>query len=126
MKVTAKARRSGGWWAVEVPEVPGAFTQAKRLEQVAGAAAEAVADLLEVAAADVEVTLAPVLAEDVEHLVAEARTAAGRAAEAQAVASALMRSAVATLRVEQALTTRDTAELLGVTPQRVSQLEHTA
>ena len=32
MKVTAEATRSGGWWAVEVPEVDGAFTQACRLD----------------------------------------------------------------------------------------------
>ena len=34
MKVTAKARRSGDWWAIEVPEIPCLFTQAKRLDQV--------------------------------------------------------------------------------------------
>lgn len=28
MRVTAVATRSGRWWAVEVPEVPGALTQA--------------------------------------------------------------------------------------------------
>ena len=59
MKVTAKARRAGGWWAVEVPEVPGAFTQARRLEQVAVVAAEAVADLLDMLAIDVEVEVVP-------------------------------------------------------------------
>ena len=31
---TAVCTRSGGWWAVEVPEIPGLFTQARRLDQV--------------------------------------------------------------------------------------------
>lgn len=43
MNVTATVRRSGDWWAIEVPEVAGVFTQAKRLEQVPAMAADAVA-----------------------------------------------------------------------------------
>ncbi|PLS30924.1 transcriptional regulator [Bifidobacterium margollesii] len=31
---TAVCTRSGGWWAVEVPEIPGLFTQARHLDQV--------------------------------------------------------------------------------------------
>ena len=34
MRVTAKVTRSGEWFAVEVPEVPGVFTQVSRLELV--------------------------------------------------------------------------------------------
>lgn len=34
--VTAIAERSDGWWAVEVPEIPGLFTQARRLDQIDG------------------------------------------------------------------------------------------
>lgn len=43
MKVTAHATRSGDWWAIEIPEVPGVFTQARRLDHVAAMAADAVA-----------------------------------------------------------------------------------
>ena len=35
MKLTAKAQRSDKWWAIEVPEIPGLFTLARRLDQVA-------------------------------------------------------------------------------------------
>lgn len=31
---TAKATRDEGWWTVEVEEVPGLFTQTKRLDQI--------------------------------------------------------------------------------------------
>ncbi len=123
MKVTAKATRSGGWWAVEVPEVPGAFTQTKRLDQVAESAAAAVADLLDLDVADVEVELAPALAAEVEQLVAAAHAAARAAVDAQAAASSKMREAVARLRADEHLSTRDTAALLGVSHQRVAQLE---
>lgn len=34
MKLTANATRSDGWWAVDVPEIEGLFTQARRLDQV--------------------------------------------------------------------------------------------
>jgi hypothetical protein len=53
MGYTAEARRSGEWWAVRVLEVPGAFTQAKRLDQVPEMAADAVASLTGEAPGDV-------------------------------------------------------------------------
>lgn len=125
MKVTAKAVRSGGWWAVEVPEVAGGIhTQARRLEQVPGVAADAVADVLEIDAESVEVSVNAELHEAARHAVDHARTAAMAAARMQSEASAAMREAVATLRDDEALTTRDAATLLGVTHQRVAQLAH--
>lgn len=125
MKVTAQATRSGGWWAVEVPEVPGAFTQVKRLDQVGEAAAEAVADLLDIPVADVEVELAPALAREAVQILNEALKAAAAAAKAQAAASTLMRDAVAYFREQEHLTNRDTAVLLGISHQRVGQLFET-
>ncbi|WP_204282714.1 hypothetical protein [Goekera deserti] len=46
---------SGDWWAVSVPEVDGAFTQAKRLDQVPAMVADAVALLAGVPADQVHV-----------------------------------------------------------------------
>ncbi|AJR18030.1 DUF2188 domain-containing protein [Pimelobacter simplex] len=125
MKVTAQATRSGGWWAVEVPEVPGAFTQVKRLDQVGEAAAEAVADLLDIPVDDVEVELAPALADEAVQRLNEALDAAAAASKAQAIASTLMRDAVAYFREQENLTNRDTAVLLGISHQRVGQLFET-
>jgi len=56
MDVTAYVSRSGDWWAVHVPEVPGAFAQVRQFDQVHDAARAAVADLLEVSPASVSVT----------------------------------------------------------------------
>ena len=43
-----RAVRSGSWWAITVPELPGVFSQAKRLDQVETMAREAVSMMLEV------------------------------------------------------------------------------
>jgi predicted RNase H-like HicB family nuclease len=123
VKVTAKVTRSGGWWAVAVPELPGVFTQAKRLDQVGSMVADAVATMLDdVSAGEVEVELLPDLPDVVsEHLTA-ARKAVEDAATASALASRRMREAVQELRGELDLSTRDAAILLGVSHQRVSQI----
>lgn len=44
-RLTVEATRSGGQWAIEVPEIPGLFTQAKRLDQVELTARQAASDL---------------------------------------------------------------------------------
>lgn len=41
--VTARCTASDGWWAVEVPEVQGLFTQVRRLEEVPSAVLDAAA-----------------------------------------------------------------------------------
>jgi predicted RNase H-like HicB family nuclease len=122
MKVTATAHRSGDWWAIEVPEVRGVHTQVKRLDQAAAMAADAVALMLEIDPADIDVTVNPVLNEEAAAAVARAVQAAQAARQAQEDASAAMRSAVTRLRETEHLTARDVASLLGVSHQRVSQL----
>lgn len=123
MKVTATARRAGDWWAIEVPEVPGAFSQTKRLEQAAEEAADAVAVMLDIDPASVEVVVDVALPDEVETAVAQARSLAAAAEQAQAAASTAMRSVVATLRGGAGLSVRDVGALLGLSHQRVAQLE---
>ena len=43
-----RAVRSGGWWAITVPELPGVFSQARRLDQVETMAREAIALMLDI------------------------------------------------------------------------------
>lgn len=45
MRVSAVAIRSRGWWAVEVPAVPGLFTQTRRRSDVPASVREAGAAL---------------------------------------------------------------------------------
>lgn len=121
-KVTAKARRSGDWWAIEVPEVPGVFTQVRRLEQAQEQVADAVATMLDIDPDSVDVELDAVLSAAVSAQLRALREANRAAAAAQAEASERMRNAVGELR-GTGLPTRDVAALLGVSHQRVSQLE---
>lgn len=119
MKVTAKATRTGDRWTVEVPEVPGAFTQAKRLDQVEEMVADAVSLIADVPVDAVEVKIDPVFKESA--VVAKALRARKEADAAAAVASARMREAARAL-LAAGLTVRDAGVALRISPQRVSQL----
>lgn len=124
MKVDAIAHRSGDWWAVEVPDVEGGIhTQARRLDQVPDVAADAVGLMLDIEPGDVEVTVTPVLPADASEAVRAAGEKSRAAVKAAEEASRAMRVAVTVLRNEEHLTARDAARVLGVTHQRVSQLE---
>lgn len=121
MKVTAKVTRAGDWWAVEVPEVPGVFTQVRRLDQVAAQVTDAIT--LMTGEADVDVDLDVRLpAHDLTQRIADLHQAASEAARAQEHVSREMRALVSELRDRDDLTVRDVGVLLGVSPQRVSQL----
>ena len=63
--VTARVTRSDGWWAISVDEIPGLFTQARRLDQVADMVRDA-ASLLGVGVGTVEVQ--PVLDSDSQRM----------------------------------------------------------
>lgn len=56
---TAICRRSGSWWAVSVPDLKGVHTQARRLNQAAAMTREAIALMLDVDPASIEVTVRP-------------------------------------------------------------------
>ena len=122
MKITAKVQRSGDWWAIRVPEVDGAFSHAKRLDQVAELAADAVAVLEDVAPTDIEVTIEADLPQNAGVVVEDARTSNRRAAAAQSEASIAMHRAAQHLRTVTNLSVRDVAQLLGISHQRVSQI----
>lgn len=117
--VTARCERSDGWWAVEAPELPGLFTQARRLDQVAGMVRDA-ARMLDVEVGEVNVE--PVMDEATARLLRELFDAKGEAKAAQERASKIMRETVSTLRSD-GLTVRDVAAVTGVSPQRVSALQ---
>jgi predicted RNase H-like HicB family nuclease len=129
MKVTARARRSGSWWAIDVPEVDGVFTQAKRLDQVSEEVRDAVATMLDIAPADVEVGDIDIVvgaatdSQALNDLVRQAKAFAEQAERAQREASAAMRIAVAALRTSAGLSVRDAGVMLGLSHQRVAQLE---
>jgi len=124
MRVTAKVTRSGEWWAVEVPEVPGVFTQAKRLAQVPEMVRDAVALMVDVDEDSVEVgEIQTHISGAVDEYLAHARELSEAAERASREASECKRRLVAELREREHLTVRDVGTLLEISPQRVSQLE---
>lgn len=122
VKVTARATRSGDWWSVEVPEIPGLFTQARRLDQIPGMVRDA-AQML--GHSDVDVTVVADLPEAQMAAVQEAKRRRQELRDVEAAAAKANRQAVAALR-GSGLTVRDAAAVLGVSPQRISALDQPA
>ena len=125
----AEAVRSGRWWAIRVPELPGVFSQARTLQEARAMAADAIALVLDVPADTFDVDVQAFLAatedgrgsESIAAMVevVEARKAAADRAASEAAAT--MRRAATTL-AETGMTLRDAGELLGVSYQRIQQL----
>lgn len=117
-KVTAIAQRSEGWWAIEVPEIPGLFTQTRRLDQVDKMVRDA-AKMLDYEIDETDIR--PKLSEEDERMLKELLDARSEANEAQEKASYLTRQTIDVFR-KKGMTVRDIAGMIGVTPQRVSSL----
>ena len=114
--VTARVARSNGWWAISVPEIPGLFTQAKRLDQVERMVLDA-ASLLNKDVSHVEVV--PVLDEDAQIMLRELGETRAKAEALQKESSDMTKRAIRLFQAE-GLTLRDIASLIGLSPQRVS------
>jgi predicted RNase H-like HicB family nuclease len=121
VNVTAVAERSGGWWAVRVPELPGVFTQARRLDQVRAMVADAVSAFLDVPSGEIKVEVEPKLAVEVSQRLEEARAERLHADRLASNASDLLRQ-VARALAEDGLPERDIGSILGVSHQRAHQL----
>src|SRR5215471_13764705 len=88
---TARCRRSGRWWAIEIPEVSGGiYSQARRLDGVAAMARDAIALTLDVPPASFDVEVVAVLPEEWEAELEEAREARQSAVAAERRAQAAL------------------------------------
>ena len=114
--VSACVTRSYGWGAISVPEIPGLFTQAKRLDQVERMVLDA-ASLLNKDVSHVEVV--PVLDEDAQIMLRELGETRAKAEALQKESSDMTKRAIRLFQAE-GLTLRDIASLIGLSPQRVS------
>jgi len=118
---TAACQRSGNWWSIRVPEIKGLHSQARRLDQVEEMARDAIALMLNVLpdsfAVEVRAELPPAATRAVE-----ARRAAKEAAkEAEEDTTEAVR-----LLLREGFTVRDIGAMLGLSPQRISQITHQA
>jgi predicted transcriptional regulator len=120
---TARAHREGTWWAVDIPELDLA-TQARRIDQIKYMARDLIATWLEIPADSFDVMVDPVLDPDVSHAAGAVRKATKEAAEAVEAAAVATRAFAADL-LRKGYTVRDAGHILGVSPQRISQLTST-
>ena len=119
---SVEVTRSGGWWAIRVPDLPGVFSQCRRLDQVDEHVREAIALMLdaddsEVGTIDVTIVSPPEIAELVQ-TVEQAEHTARDAVEAAARA----RKEAAQTLLDQGYPMRDIGRLIGISHQRVSQI----
>jgi predicted RNase H-like HicB family nuclease len=118
---TVVCERSDGWWAIRVRELPGVFTQVRRLDQAEAMARDAIAMFERRKADSFAVEVSAVPPSGTTKVVTRARRAREEAEAAQSVASdATMAAAVALVR--GGLTVRDAGMLLGLSHQRIAQV----
>lgn len=123
-EVTATATRKGAHWLVELPEI-NQGTQTENLRSAHRISHALAVEKLGLAPDEVTVNLQITLPDDAAEKWDRAKEREREAREAAADASALSRQVVQDLR-GQGLTLQDISELLGLSPQRVHQLEQDA
>lgn len=116
----ARAFREGAWWAIDIPELDLA-TQARRLDQAEHMVRDVIATWLEVAPDSFSVFVVPELDSEVSKAAVAVRKATRDAAAAVEAAAVSTRAFAADL-LRKGYTVRDAGAILGVSPQRISQL----
>jgi predicted RNase H-like HicB family nuclease len=113
---------SAGWWVVTVPDVPGAITQCRRLEQVPHDAAEVISIQmgLEIDPSALEIT--PIIQDDGDGL-SPAEVRRLRYEAEQLTATALDRTATLVTQLHRrGFALRDIGSLAGISYQRAQQI----
>jgi predicted RNase H-like HicB family nuclease len=119
---TVTARRTGDWWALEVPDVPGAYSQCKRLEQAPDLAREAIALVLDKDDADIDVTVEPQLPAEMTELVDSIHQAREAMEKMVREVQQVQVTAIHDLVNQCHLSYRDVGQIVGISHQRVSQV----
>ena len=122
---TATAERDGSWWAIRVVELPGVFSQARRLDRVEYMARDAISLLLEVEPGSFDIVVREHLDARTRRAVEEAVQARSDALRQQRLAASKSRDAAIALK-RQGLPQRDIGRLLKLSHQRVAQLLESA
>ena len=120
-----RCQPDGKWWFIEVPELRGVFSQARRLRDVEMMARDAISLMLEVQEDSFDLRVEPSLGPALEKRLATMHKARAEADAARARAAKVTAETAAAL-VASGLTVRDAGEILGLSFQRVSQLVEAA
>jgi hypothetical protein len=118
---TATCQRSQGWWAIRIPEVQGAFSQARRLHEVERMVRDVISLALEVPPDSFDVRVVVTLSEPSQRVLDRALELRH---EAHLAAASAARATVESVRsmVDDGLTIREAGQLLSISHQRVAQL----
>ena len=116
------AERDGKFWLLRVPELPGVFTQVRRLEQAPDMIRDAIALMLNVPVETFDVDVEPALDPDLAEMIASTQRIRNAAAHFVNGSNLRLASTVHALVGQQQLTVRDAAALLQLSFQRVAQL----
>lgn len=117
----ATATREGRFWVIQVPGV--GVTQGRTVAEAREMTIDLIAVMTEVPATEVDVDIEFVVGDVRPDDVRGAREAVAEAAAAQERAARMSRQLVGRLR-DAGVSGRDVAGILGISPQRVSQLDH--
>lgn len=121
---TANVSRDENWWVVTVDEVPGLFTQAKRLDQIPAMVKDALTLFPELENSPASATIRLAIQGDIGQLSSTVQDVRDQAERAQTISRETMRNAARVL-ANQGLPYRDIGELLGVSFQRAQKLATT-
>ena len=113
--------RSGQWWAIEVPELPGVFSQVRRLDQVDEAVKEAISMMIDADESSLSIDVQIESGNDIESLLATLTRSVSAAKAAREQEEADRRHVIEQLR-SKGLPNRDVAALIGLSHQRIAQI----
>ncbi len=120
-RVEVERGRTGRWWLVDVPAVPAAHSQARRLDQAEDIARDLIALLTDADPDSFDVDITVQLPDEVRADLDRAEELRQEAARSQHEAAVLARSAARRLH-DAGLPLRDIGKLLQVSHQRAHQL----
>jgi predicted RNase H-like HicB family nuclease len=124
-RYTAIAERDGTWWVITVPELPGVFSQARRLDRVEHMTRDVISLMLEVPADSFDVEVIenhdPPTQEVIDDIIAAREAVAAMKRET----GTKTRDAVLALH-ESGYPQRDIGRMVGISHQRVAQLQASA
>ena len=120
------AERDGRRWFLRVGELPGVFSQVRRLDQAEGMARDAIAAFLDVSPDGFDVAISVSLPSDLQRDVAGVIDLRGVIDRTEREYAERTRRLATRLVQGEGLTVREAGRVLGLSYQRVSQLVGTA
>jgi predicted RNase H-like HicB family nuclease len=119
---TVEARRSDGWWALSVPDLPGVHSQVRRLEHAEEMIRDAIALAFDVSSSTIKVYgPVPIVNPELDELLKTTRASRKQLAELRVKVDTLSRR-LAHEMADDGIPVRDIAQALDVSFQHAAKL----